>query len=269
MPYINSLVKQLEQLEKKPVGGVVLRVAKVVAKVVDLSKLAVKPDPREVEHVNRILESIANLLQRAGVDYAYLYEDDMYSGVILYDMGLEDAFQKHAEKVYRRLRGRGAEKVVTVDPHTTHVLRDVYPRYIDGFSLEVVNYLELLDKSAAEDKLVAKTKLGEKMVIHDPCLYARSLDIIEQPRRLLRLAGIELEEPRRSRKLTYCCGGPVEALSPRLAERIATTRLRELGEKSSSIITLCPICYANLSRVAEKETIEDISLVLAKAFLGR
>lgn len=267
VPYINSLVRYLEGLESKRGSGLMLRVARAVSRVVDLSKIAVKPDPRDVEYVNSVLASIARLLKWSGVDYGYLYEDDLYSGAILYDMGLEEAFQAHAERVYKRLKARGAEKVITVDPHTTYVARDVYPKYIDGYSLEVVNYLEILADKASESGSPQIRGTAGDAVIHDPCLYARGLGIIEQPRRLLHLAGIRLQEPRRSGRLTFCCGGPVEALSPALARRIAETRLKELREASKTIVTMCPICYANLSRAARDESITDISLILAKAFL--
>ncbi|KSW12212.1 hypothetical protein CF15_05500 [Pyrodictium occultum] len=260
VPYIKAYVSLLEQLGK---GG--SRLAKLAS--TRLAARVVRPDRRESELVEGILSSIARLLSRAGVEYAYLYEDDLYSGVLLYDLGLEEAFRKHAARVYEALRRRGAEKLITVDPHTTYVMRSVYPEYVEGFSIEVVNYLELLAERLGSKPARAPGSLGA-MVIHDPCLYARALGIVEQPRRLLKAAGVEVLEPRRSGRMTYCCGGPVEALSPRLARRIAEARLRELREKSERVVTLCPICYANLSRVARDETIVDIALVLAKGFLG-
>ncbi|BES81487.1 (Fe-S)-binding protein [Pyrodictium abyssi] len=265
MPYIKSLVAVLEQLEDSRLARV-LRLA-ASSRLTGLAGAVIRPDRREVELAENILASIARLLARAGVDYAYLYEDDMYTGVILYDMGLEDAFQKHAAKVHDRLQRRGVEKLITVDPHTTYMLRHVYPEYIDGFDVEVVNYLEVLDEALAGKALLAPGKQRDTVVVHDPCLYARALGVVEQPRRLLEAAGVTVLEPRRSGKMTYCCGGPVEALSPRLAARIASTRLNELREKASTIVTMCPICYVSLSRVASGETIVDISLVLSKTLL--
>ena len=266
VPYINSLVAQLEQLSRSRAAGVAVRLARALSKVVDLSRLAPKPDPRDVEYSEAVLRSIVSLLGEAGVRVAYLYEDDLYSGVLLHDMGLDELFADHARRVYRRLVERGAKRLVTVDPHTTYVLSKVYPEYVDGFSVEVVNYLELLAEALEEGRLKPRRRLGERRVIHDPCLYGRVLDIVEQPRRLLEAAGVEVVEPRRSRRMTYCCGGPVEALSPRLARRIAETRVAELRERAERIVTLCPICYANLSRVAGRDSVDDIAVVLARAY---
>ena len=266
-PYVEALVEQLERVEERPGAGIVLRLARAVSRVVDLSKIAVRPDPARVEQVERVLRSVAGLLRAAGVKYAYLYEDDLYSGILLYDMGLDEAFERHARRVYARLRERGAEKVITVDPHTTRALRQVYPEYVPGFDLEVVSYLEVLDEALGAGRLRPSASLGLRAVIHDPCVYARFLGIVEQPRRLLRAAGVELAEPPRSRRMTYCCGGPAEAVLPALARRIAETRMGELAGVGDTVVTLCPICLVNLGRAARgRARVVDAAELLARAF---
>ncbi len=261
VPYINSLVKWLEGLEGRRVTGrIALGIARRVSGAVDFSKI-IRPRREEVEYSRRVLRSIALLLKRAGIGYGYLYEGDGYSGVLLYDMGFVDGFAEHARRVYRGLKERGVKRIITVDPHTTYALRRLYPEYVEGYDIEVYNYLELL-----AEKGIGSGRGGGEVVIHDPCYYARYEDVLEQPRKLLREAGYRVLEPRRSGRMTYCCGGPVEALSPRLAERIAETRLRELLGYSKRVVTLCPICYANLSRVARGEAVvSDIAVYLSES----
>ncbi len=263
-PYINSLVRHLESLEGRRAGGLALRLAKTLGKIIDLGKVVAKADPGEIRAAEEILRSIARLLSAAGVEYGYLYEDDMYSGVILYDMGLDEAFARHAKRVAEALMRSGASLVITVDPHTTHVLRSVFPEYVDGFSLEVKNYLEILSENTESLKPRAE-EAGYRVAIHDPCFYARHEGIVEEPRRLLRLAGLEIGEPSRSGRMTYCCGGPVEAISPSLSRRIAETRLQELRGVGGRIVTMCPICYINLRRVGGD--VEDIALHLSRRLL--
>ncbi|MEB3755881.1 MAG: (Fe-S)-binding protein [Desulfurococcales archaeon] len=270
IPYINSLVNQLEGLtEKKKTGVLALRFAKAFSKLIDLSKIA-KPRKEDIAYADSILKGIISLLDSAGVSYGYLYEDDMYSGILLHDMGLEQDFVEHAKKVYNKLREHNASKVITIDPHTTYALTKLYPQYIDNYSLEVVNYLELLHNRHQEGKLrFAPGDKGE-VVIHDPCYYARFLEVLDPPRALLEAAGYQVLEPRRTRKMTYCCGGPVESLSPKLAQKISEARVKELLEKSPRIVTLCPICYANLSRsTPSNSTIRDIALYLSDALPSR
>ncbi|NOZ89585.1 MAG: (Fe-S)-binding protein, partial [Crenarchaeota archaeon] len=209
----------------------------------------------------------AGLAAEAVGGLAYLYEDDLYSGVILYDLGLDEAFARHAEKVWARLRSRGVEEIVTLDPHTTHVMREVYPRYVDGYSLTVRSYLEALDEAGWSPGNVAGA--GGRVVVHDPCLYARGLGVVEQPRRLLRRAGYEPVDPPRSRGDTYCCGGPVRAVAPGLSNAIAGERLEELASTGARVVAvMCPICFLNLSRAAAGRgdvELRDIAELLAAA----
>ena len=247
MPYIERLGRYLESLEGSRSAAAILRLARALIAAPRFTRALLSPEPEALERPRAILSRIARFLGAAGYYVAYPYERDLYSGVLLYDMGLDDAFAEVASRVYRALKEAGAEEIVTVDPHTTHVMRSVYPKYVDGYDLEVRNYLEVLSEAVDSGRLRLRPRVRE-VVIHDPCFYARYEGIIEEPRRILRAAGVEVREPRRSGRMTYCCGGPVESISPRLASKIAETRLSELREESKTVVVMCPICYANLSR---------------------
>ncbi len=253
MPYIHAMVKWLEKVEGGRMGKLALGLG---SRLGGVARAIARPDKGLVSYSESVLKSIARHLSSSGVEYAYLYEDDMYSGVILYDLGLEEDFTSHAERVYKRLKDRGVERIITVDPHTTHMMRSIYPRYIDGYSMEVETYIEVLDRMGY------KTQTRGEAVIHDPCLYARFEGVIEQPRRLLSRSGVEVKEPRRSRRMTYCCGGPIEGLAPTLSKKIARIRMDELRKASRRVIVMCPICYSNLSSVAPGD-VEVIDLALA------
>ncbi len=265
IPYINSLVKYLETLEEKStLTSVAFRAAKVLTKVSIFRKIALKADSREVEEVNKILRSIATLLRKNNIDYGYLYEYDMYSGILLYDIGLDDIFAKHAVKVSRTFKELGVKEVITIDPHTTYALRQLYPRYVDNFDINVVNYLEVL--SSVEELKTRHHDGPARYVIHDPCYYTRFENIIKEPREILAKSGLQVVEPRRTRELTYCCGGPIESIFPTLASAIAEARVKELKNYSTQIVTLCPICFANLSRVSRKlgVSVRDIAVLLGE-----
>jgi Fe-S oxidoreductase len=263
IPYIDSLVKYLEGMEKTSVGALVMKLGKVAGKVIDVTKIAGPPRER-VEEQSRIVRNIAMLLMKSGVSFGYLYEDDMYSGVLLHDLGLDDDFKEHANKVYRKLKEKGVKTIITIDPHTTNCMRKVYPEYIDNYDLEVKNYLEVLSEKEIRGK-----DLKEEVVIHDPCVYARYEGIIEQPRKLLAAAGVKvLEVPDKSRSMTFCCGGPVESLSPSLSKGIAGQRIEQLTSMSKKIVVMCPICYSSFLRVKpDNVEMRDVSEYLAKGFL--
>ena len=89
----------------------------------------------------KTLRGIAAALAHAGLEVGYLYEDEPYSGVLLHDLGLTDFVGPHAERVFKILKDRGVKKVICVDPHTTHMLREVFPKYLPGYDLEVAHHL--------------------------------------------------------------------------------------------------------------------------------
>ncbi|MCE4612204.1 MAG: (Fe-S)-binding protein, partial [Desulfurococcales archaeon] len=241
-PYIRSSVSFLERTYKLGRAGVLAaRLGELVTGRLPLH-LIMRPPRRDVERSNRILRGIVRLLSDRVEGLAYLYEKDLYPGTIAYEYGLDDVFEAQAKRVYKALKDAGAEKLVTVDPHTTRILRGAMSEYIEGFDVEVVNYLELL----AEGGFTPSKKVEGEAVIHDPCLYARFEGIIDQPRKLLGKAGLRLREPPRSRRLTYCCGGPIEGIMPSLAKKIASTRASELLKVSKDVIVMCPICWVNL-----------------------
>jgi len=257
-PYIKALVSALARLERRGSGllGAAARLG--------LGRL-VKPPRGEEGYGAEALRSIVALLRAAGHEPAFLGEDEMYSGILLYDLGFDELFAEHASRLARLLRGSGAETIVYADPHTGVVLRELLPRYT-GYEPDAVSYLELLDEALSSGRLAFAPGDRGSLVIHDPCLYARGLGVVEQPRRLLEAAGYRVLEPRRSRASTGCCGGPVAALSPSLAAAVAEERLRELRERAPRVAVLCPICYASLSRVAGGGVeVRDVALYLREA----
>jgi len=259
-PYIKKLSARLEELEGHKLAGSLLSAAKMLGRVASLSSLIGKPPREEVERSSRILRSIVGLLERSGVNLGYLYEDDLYSGILLYDLGLDEAFAKHASKVYKVLSSKH-RKIVTVDPHTHVALTRIYPKFIDSYSLEVYNYIELLDKS-----IIGKIEAKGSPVIHDSCLYARVAEMHGRIRDLLRETGISYKEPKHSGKNTMCCGGPVESIAPRLAHSIARKRLAELLDESREVLVMCPLCYVNLSIVAGgRASFKDLAELLWEA----
>jgi len=264
MPYTKALMARLEGMEEKKGVGFLLKVASSLTKMVDLSGIASKVVKKDADFYNEILTAIAQLLSKAGVQFGCLYEDDVYSGALLYDLGLVEDFKVHARKVYDRIKEAGVRRVITVDPHTLHMFRTVFPSYIDDYELEAVGYLEVLS-----DKLSAPPQtLDDGVVIHDPCFYARFQAVIEQPRVLLRKAGIECQEARWSGEKTFCCGGPMESIAPHLSNTVAEERLAQLKEKSNKIVTLCPVCHIMLNRVApDGVEVSDIATLLKKAWL--
>ncbi len=118
-----------------------------------------RSNPEEQEAYNEPLRNIARLLKAAGIKFGYLYQKDLYSGALVYDEGLDDAFVRHARLVYGILKANHVKQLITVDPHTTNILRSVYPKVIKGFNIQVKSYLEVL----AERKLDLVKELSRRL----------------------------------------------------------------------------------------------------------
>lgn len=262
IPTINAMSRRLAKYENSTATWL-FGFARSMNKLVNLTPLMARTRPAERNAYNERLRNIARLLKAAKVPFGYLYEADLYAGALAYDEGLDRAFIAHARYVYDVLERHGVQRVITVDPHTTNMLRSVFPKLVPGHRLEVRSYLEVL----AERTLPSPKNLDCSAAIHDSCVYARYEGVIEPPRKLLTGAGVRLGEPELSGKLTFCCGGPAETLFPGTSAEIATRRIDQLRAVDPQIITACPLCLANLSRVAPPETkVRDISDHLIEAY---
>jgi len=266
IPSISALASRMSYFEDSWITSF-FGLGRFANKFINLAPLMARSDSAEVEYYNNILRNIAQLLQAASVDFGYLYEDEMYSGALVHDEGVDDAFIRHAHRVFELFKRNGVSSVITVDPHTTNMLRSVYPKYIEGYKLQVRSYLEVLAESNVEPGPVFRDL---DVTIHDSCVYARYEDIVNEPRELLRKAGATISEPEYTGKLTHCCGGPIESFFPGKAQTIAENRIEQLAATGGHIVAMCPICLVNLKHAARNKNIEikDISEYLVEAYSG-
>ena len=261
IPAIDAMSAQMAMFENSPITRF-FGLGRFMNRFVNLSFfMALMASGKQRREYDQMLASIATLLQRAGVSFGYLYGEELYSGTLIYDEGLDDIFAKHARRVHEMFKKNGVKRIITVDPHTTNMMREVYPKFIEDFDIEVLNYLEIL---AEKDFTPSLKTDGAEHVIHDSCVYARYEGMIDQPRQLLKNAGVKLLEPELHGKATHCCGGPIEALFPSEAHRIAEIRVAQLRERGDNIVTMCPICLVNLRKAAgDKAMVNDISTILS------
>jgi Fe-S oxidoreductase len=260
VPAIDAMSWELSLLENSFLTKF-FGIGRFINKFINLSFfMGLAASPKKMRHSEEVLRDIVELLRGAGAKFGYLYEDEFYAGALLYDDGLDDAFGKHARRVATHLKKLGVRRLITVDPHTTHMMREVYPRFVKDYDIKVQNYLEVLAETHPE---AAKPVNGE-VVVHDSCVYARYENISEQPRELLRAAGITVLEPKQFGKSTHCCGGPLESLFPAEAHRISGNRVEQLEAEGKNVVTMCPFCWVNLSKAAgERLVINDIASTLA------
>lgn len=250
VPYIEKSTAYLERFEHTRLAGHIGHARRVPAVLSGLTLAAMTP-AREKKRYNGILLNIADLLTRSGVDFYYDPRLDEYSGILLYDLGDQEEFVRHANFVAGRLRAGGVRRVITVDPHTTYALKVLFPRYT-GIELEVHAYFELLD-------LVPKNG-GRKIALHDPCFYGRYLELSGVPAKILAGLDVECAPLLASGPYTTCCGGPAESMFPSMSRELAQRRISELSPAGTQIVAMCPICLGSLRKAGAQ--VEDLSGVL-------
>jgi Fe-S oxidoreductase len=246
IPYIERLVALEQLLGDTPLARLA-GLGRRINRVINGVAIVARPSARERAEYERVPANVARLLRAAGVEFGYLYEDDLYAGALAHDLGADEAVAAHAQRVAAMLRRHDVRVVITIDPHTTNMLRSVYPRLVPGFDVRVRSYLEVV----ADQGLTFSPPAERSAVIHDPCVYARYEDVVEPPRQLLAAAGVDVREPESTGALTWCCGGPAEALYPAKAAAVAATRVAQLAEIGCDCVTMCPICLVNLRKAAD------------------
>jgi Fe-S oxidoreductase len=262
IPYIERLVEAERRLAGTPLARLT-GLGRRVNRIVNVSAFLARPGAPERATYDQVPVDVARLLTDVGVEFGYLYGDDLYSGALAYDLGLDDVVKVQAKRVADAFAKHGVREVITIDPHTTHMLRSVYPELVDGFDVRVRNYLEVL----AERKPAVCNPLSGELAIHDSCLFARREDVLTQPRDLLTRAGIAIREPAASGRFTWCCGGPVESLYPDKAVANARRRVAQLREAAAGAVTMCPLCLVNLRKGADSAmSFQDISGCLRRAY---
>jgi len=264
IPYIEGLVKVEKRLGDSPLAKYT-SLGRKMNRLLNVSAFMARPSAKQRDAYNQVPINVALLLKKAGVRFGYLYEDDLYSGALAHDLGADETVREHARRVYEVLKKRGVKEIITIDPHTTHMLRSVYPKLIPGYDIRVMTYLEVL----AEKDLVLRNELPGEVTIHDPCVFARYENIVDEPRKLLAATGATIKEPEKSGRMTWCCGGPVESLYPEKALANAVKRAEQLKTAAHEVVTMCPMCFVNLSNAApDGVTFNDLSHYLHRAFVS-
>ncbi|MCG8567991.1 MAG: (Fe-S)-binding protein, partial [Desulfobacterales bacterium] len=196
----------------------------------------------------KALGGIAKALNSVGIRPGFLYDDEPYSGALLHDLGLEGQILPHVRQVCRTFLDHGVKTIITVDPHTTHMLKLIFPTIVPEFHPEVRHYTELLQERGKSENWTPSDLLPLEFVLHDSCVMTRDLDLVAPIRNLSNQMGFKLNTPENNGKNTACCGGPVEYAFGDLCHQISTIRIRELSQVGRNVITACPICLINLKK---------------------
>jgi hypothetical protein len=263
---LDSMMSLVRKMDKSPVGAELpMGLARFQKKIgIDLAgvyrRLSVKGGGSD----GQPLRDAVRVLRKLGINFGYLADAEPCCGGLLYYTGMHDEFARNARKVYNELKSRGVKRLIGMVPSCTYTMRNLFPRFVDGYDIEVKHFLEVVLEDIKDRDL--QFPRAVKVTYHDPCQLARYLGLTAEPRQILRsIKGLELVETDWTNgEWATCCGGGggFEAVFPELSEILAENRARELVATGASIIvTHCPGCILQIKDGLKKIKIDEVEVL--------
>lgn len=195
----------------------------------------------------KITKAFATILNKVGIKYAILGNEETCTGDPARRAGNEFLFQMMAYNNIQILNGYGIKKIVTTCPHCFNILKNEYPEL--GGTYEVVHHTTFLQQLLDEGRIILKEDnpfKGQSISYHDSCYLGRANGIYEAPRKVLDTLHAELIEMKRCKSKGLCCGaGGAQMFKEDEPgdKRINIERVEEALETGATIIAAaCPFC---------------------------
>jgi Fe-S oxidoreductase len=202
-----------------------------------------------VERNVKVTQALARLLQRAGVSFGCLGEEETCSGDPARRLGNEYLYQIQATQNIETFQQKKVQKVVTTCPHCFNTMKNEYPQFAGVF--QVRHHTEVLAELVAQGRLQVDKEIAEKITYHDSCFLGRHNNIYEPPRDIIRaIPGAQLEEIEGNcRERGFCCGagGAHMWVEETKGEHINNARCSQAqacaARTGSKIVAMnCPFC---------------------------
>ncbi len=229
----------------------------------------------------RTTKAMAELMAKAGVNYACLGQEETCTGDPARRIGDEFLFQEKAMTNVAVFAQYEFKRIVTACPHCFNTLLNEYPQF-DG-KYDVVHHSQLLRELIEAGKLKSASPLKGDVTYHDPCYLARINDESDAPRTVLgestSLNGgapilvqmvtqstnrKAIAEPEHHGRKTLCCGagGGRMWMEEEPDQRPSTRRTEELLATGAKTVAVgCPFCRIMLDASIKQVTDDEINLV--------
>jgi len=200
-------------------------------------------DPR----CRKVSRATVDVLQKAGVSFGILGNEQNCCGESIRKAGNESAFETLSQKNIELFKAAGIKKVLVSSPHCYYTFKAEYGEL--GNDIEVVHSTQLLAGLIHDGRLKFTKEFKKKVTYHDSCYLGRAWDdegIYDEPRQVLEsIPGLELVEMRDNRKFAICCGGGGGGMwqDVKKGERLADLRINQALETGAQTLAVaCPYC---------------------------
>jgi len=223
--------------------------------------------------IRRVARATVNILNKAGVDFGILGNQESCCGESARKAGHEELFQSLAQGNIDTFKEAGVTKVITTSPHCYHTFKNEYPEL--GADFEVIHFSQYLAQLITDGRIKPTKEVNKVVTYHDPCYLGRHNDIYDEPREVLgSIPGLKLVEMPDNRELSLCCGGGGGQIwmDVKKGERLTDLRLDQaLTTEAKTLVVACPYCMLNLEDSAltsdkgEAIEIKDIAELVLEA----
>lgn len=218
-------------------------------------------DPR----AQRVTIAFAKILQKAGISFAILGNEEACTGDPARRAGNEFIFQMLALQNIQTLNGYGVTRIVATCPHCFNTLKNEYPEL--GGRYEVWHHTQLLKHLIDTGKLsVTASENNESITYHDSCYLGRVNGEYDAPRDLLSALKSDIREMSRTRSNGLCCGAGGAQMwkeEESGSKRINTERGEEALATGAGVIAVnCPFCLTMMSDSVKEKDRQDEVMVM-------
>ena len=236
------------------------------------------------------------ILQKGGVPFRLLREEEWCCGSFLWRTGQMDAAKALVHRNIKLLRSQGVKTLITACGECFGSFRSGYPRF-EALPCEIRHISEVAAELIANGKLQPGTvSLPGPVTYHDPCMLGRQSEeyvpwdgemkpyglldppkvwrrgehgVYDAPRAILHaIPELELIEMPRNSEESFCCGAM--AIDEDFRTWTGNERRREaLQSGAAALVTSCPFCLDALASDPDSTlTCYDLSVLLADTLEG-
>ena len=212
-----------------------------------------------------ISKSVAKIMNKAGVDYAILGNEETCTGDSARRIGNEYLFQMQATQNMENFEKYGVKKIVTQCPHCLTTLKNDYGEM--GAELEVIHHSEFIADLIKEGKISPDNSLEEDVTFHDACYVGRHHGEYDAPRDVLNSVmgdNAKIVEMPRNKEQSFCCGAGGGNMWYEIdkGKRINVERFEEAIETGAKkVATSCNFCMIMMED-ARNVTGQDETMVV-------
>jgi len=189
-----------------------------------------------------IARNFITICNAAGVKVGILGKEEKCCGEPVKKLGNEYLYQMTATENIELIKAYNVKKIVTTCPHCFNTLARDYKDL--GLDIPVEHYSTYINTLLNSDRLKLTPEPFE-CTYHDSCYVGRYMDIIDQPRAILKAAGGSISEMGKNGYDSFCCsaGGGRIIAEEKLGSKISEARIKMATDTGAPLlISNCPFC---------------------------